>query len=134
MKILVGIQKAKISTDNPKLLKALQRLYTFRVPGAAYTSAYRNRSWDGKKRFISDTGTFRSGLLLKILNHLKKIDCVPEIEFSPSRQQAHAPATFASIPYYDYQDDLIKRALLLGRATITAPTGSGKTLIMAGFV
>ena len=134
MKILVGIQKAKISTDNPKLLKALQRLYTFRVPGAAYTSAYRNRSWDGKKRFISDTGTFRSGLLLKILNHLKKIDCVPEIEFSPSRQQAHAPATFASIPYYDYQDDLIKRALLLGRATITAPTGSGKTLIMAGLV
>jgi superfamily II DNA or RNA helicase len=134
MKILVGIQKAKISTDNPKLLKALQRLYTFRVPGAAYTSAYRNRSWDGKKRFISDTGTFRSGLLLKILNHLKKIDCVPEIEFSPSRKQAHAPATFASIPYYDYQDDLIKRALLLGRATITAPTGSGKTLIMAGLV
>ena len=73
MKILVGIQKSKITTDNPKLLNALQRLYTFKVPGAAYTSAYKKRSWDGKQRFISANGTFRSGLLIKILKHLQKI-------------------------------------------------------------
>jgi len=78
MKIQVGIQKSRIYTDNPKLMKALQKLYTFRVPGATYTTAYRSRSWDGKKRFISQSGVFRSGLLIKMLAHLKKIECIPE--------------------------------------------------------
>ena len=134
MKISVGIQKSRIWTDNPKLLEAIQKLYTFRVPGATYTSAYRNRSWDGKKRFISNTGVFRSGLLIKILQHLKKIDCTPEIEFDPPKFPTPRLATFSNIKYYDYQKDLINKALLLGRATITAPTGSGKTLIMAGLI
>ena len=134
MNIEVGIQKSQIYTDNPKLMKALQKLYTFRVPGASYSSAYRNRSWDGKKRFITQTGVFRSGLLIKILAHLEKIDCTPEIKFSPPKPSTPSIATFANINYYDYQEDLIKKALLLGRATITAPTGSGKTLIMAGLI
>ena len=134
MKIVVGIQKSKIETDNPKLLKALQRLYSFKVPGAAYTSAYRKRSWDGKKRFIGETGVFRSGLLIKILGHLKKIDCAPDIKFNPSRPKVPSIAKFSNIKYYDYQKELIGKALVLGRATITAPTGSGKTLIMAGLI
>ena len=134
MKILVGIQKSRITTDNPKLLNALQRLYTFRVPGASYTSAYRRRGWDGKKKFISDAGVFRSGLLIKILKHLSKIDCTPDIEFNPPLPKTPSLKAFTNIKYYDYQKDLISRALLLRRATITAPTGSGKTLIMAGLI
>jgi superfamily II DNA or RNA helicase len=134
MKIVVGIQKSKIETDNPKLLKALQKLYSFKVPGAAYTSAYRKRSWDGKKRFIGETGVFRSGLLIKILAHLKKIDCVPDIKFNPRKPKVPRIAKFSNIKYYDYQKELIGKALVLGRATITAPTGSGKTLIMAGLI
>ena len=134
MNILVGIQKSRITTDNPKLLNALQRLYTFRVPGASYTSAYRRRGWDGKKKFISDAGVFRSGLLIKILKHLSKIDCTPDIEFNPPLPKTPSLKAFTNIKYYDYQKDLISRALLLRRATITAPTGSGKTLIMAGLI
>jgi len=134
MKIIIGIQKSKITTDNPKLLSSLQRLYTFKVPGATYTAAYRRHSWDGKKRFISENGVFRSGLLIKILKHLKKIDCTPELEFNPPKPKVPSIAKFSNIKYYDYQKDLISKALLLGRATITAPTGSGKTLIMAGLI
>ena len=134
MKITVGTQKGKITTDNPKLLTALQRLYTFRVPGASYSAAYRRRSWDGKKRFITNTGTFRSGLLPKILDHLKKIDCIPEVEFNPPLSPPPSLASFSNIKYYDYQEDLITQGLKMGRATITAPTGAGKTLIMAGIV
>ena len=134
MKIIVGIQKSQIATDNPKLLSALQRLYTFKVPGASYSAAYRRRSWDGKKRFISNKGVFRSGLLTKIVDHLKKIDCTPELEFKPSSLPPPPIASFSNIEYYDYQEDLITSALDLGRATVTAPTGSGKTLIMAGLI
>ena len=134
MKIQVGIQKSRIYTDNPKLMKALQKLYTFRVPGATYTTAYRSRSWDGKKRFISQSGVFRSGLLIKMLAHLKKIECIPEITFDPPKSRTPSIATFANLKYYDYQQSLIEKAILLRRATITAPTGSGKTLIMAGLI
>ena len=134
MKITVGIQKARIETDNPKLLKALQTLYSFKVPGAAYTAAYRRRSWDGKKRFISNNGTFRSGLLLKILGSLQKIDCIPDVEFTPPRRDIVKLKQFSNIKYYDYQKDLIQKSILLKRGVIKAPTGSGKTLVMAGLV
>jgi superfamily II DNA or RNA helicase len=134
MKILVGIQKSKIVTDNPKIISALQRLYTFKVPGANYSSAYRRHAWDGKKRFISPTGGFRSGLLLKVLNDLKKINCSPELKFKAPPQDPPPVSTFSTMPYYDYQENLINKALLAGRGVISSPTGSGKTLIMAGIV
>ena len=102
MKIIIGTQKGKIVTDNPKLLSALQRLYTFKVPGASYSAAYRRRSWDGKKRFISDTGSFRSGLLPKILEHLKKIDCVPEVEFKPPRPKCPKLLSFSNMKYLGF--------------------------------
>ena len=134
MKIVVGTQKSKIETDNPKLLTALQRLYSFKVPGAAYTVAYRRRSWDGLKRFISNNGTFRSGMLLKVLKSLEKISCVPEIEFNPPKKPVPVLKSFSNMKYYDYQEDLIQKSLFLGRGVIKAPTGSGKTLIMAGLI
>ena len=134
MKIFVGIQKSRIVTDNPKLLKALQKLYTLKVPGAVYSAAYRRRGWDGTKKFISDSGSFRSGLLIKVLAHLKKIDCTPEIEFRPKRVRTPSSQSFKNIVYYDYQEALINKALLLRRGVIKSPTGSGKTLIMAGLI
>jgi len=134
MKIIVGVQKAKIITDNPKLLTALQRLYTFKVPGAAYSTAYRSRGWDGTKKFITNTGSFRSGLLIKVLSHLKKIQCTPELDFIPSKKTPPPVSKFDSITFYDYQEELIKKAMLLGRGVIKSPTGSGKTLILAALV
>jgi superfamily II DNA or RNA helicase len=98
MKITVGTQKAQIHTDNPKLLKALQRLYSFKVPGASYTSAYKRRGWDPPKTEVPN------------MEHI------------------------SSMKYYDYQENLIHNALLLRRGVIKSPTGSGKTLIMAGLI
>ena len=134
MKILVGNQKSKIITDNPKLFTALQRLYTFQVPGATYSPSYRRRSWDGKKRFISNAGMFRTGLLPRVLDHLKKIECTPEIEYRDKKTNTPDMAHFDSMKYYDYQETLIIKALKEKRGVISAPTGSGKTLIMGGLI
>jgi len=134
MKIIVGTQKAQIHTDNPKLLKALQRLYSFKVPGASYTSAYKRRGWDGTKQFITNKGAFRSGLLIKILDSLKKIDCYPEIIFDPPKKGSPTITPVSGMTYYDYQEHLIHNALLLRRGVIKSTTGSGKTLIMAGLI
>ena len=134
MKILVGIQKSRIVTDNPELFKALQRLYTFQIPGATYSAAYRRRSWDGKKRFIGNSGVFRTGLLPRVIDHLKKIDCTPDIEYDIPKEKAPKIEKFSNMNYYDYQEDLISKALEAKRGVICAPTGSGKTLVMGGLV
>jgi superfamily II DNA or RNA helicase len=139
MKIHVGIQNSRIESDNPKLLQALYELYSFKVPGAEYSAAYKRRQWDGKTHFISKTGVFKSGLLSRLLVDLKKIECEPEIvndtwkllvpdKISPEDYQIQG------FNYYQYQKDLIKDGLDYKRGIIKSPTGSGKTLIMAGLI
>lgn len=134
MEIIVQTQKSKIVTDNPKLLKALCDLYTFKVQGASFSPSYRRGHWDGKKRFITKKGSFRSGLLPRILKDLGKIECYPKITYTDKANTPPDLDTIEGFTYYDYQEVLINRALESGRGVIKSPTGSGKTLIMAGLI
>jgi superfamily II DNA or RNA helicase len=136
MKIHVDTINSRIETDNPELLKALYELYSFNVPGARYSPAYKRRQWDGKAHFISRSGVFKTGLISRLLEDLKKIDCVPEIVGDPSvkcKEQTR-DYTISGFTYYDYQQELISQSLNKMRGIIKSPTGSGKTLIMAGIV
>jgi len=135
MKIHCGIINSRIETDNPDLLKALYELYSFKTPGAEYSTAYKRRHWDGKTRFITKTGQFKTGLLYRVLEDLKKIDCEPEVssDYQTAGIQTVAPK-IEGFTYYDYQEELIEKALTEQRGVIKSPTGSGKTLIMAGLV
>jgi superfamily II DNA or RNA helicase len=139
MKIHVDTLNSRIETDNPELLRALYERYSFKIPGAEYSAAYKRRQWDGKTHFISRSGVFKSGLLCSILEDLKKIECEPEIvnntwkilvpeDFSPQDHQIDG------FKYYDYQQELIALGLQNKRGIIQSPTGSGKTLIMAGLI
>ncbi len=135
MIIKAGILKSKIETDNMELLSALVRLYSFKVPGAEYSVRYKRRSWDGKKTYISKNGTFRTGLLPRILADLRKIEAFPEIiwekeEIIPKDNIKE----IKNFTYYDYQYELIRKSLESKRGIIKSPTGSGKTLIMAGLI
>ena len=136
MKIHVDTINSRIETDNPKLLKALYDLYSFDIPGARYSPAYKRRQWDGKTHFISKAGVFRTGLLSRLLTDLKKIECEPEIVDSLAHELAlhKKDYTIEGFSYYDYQEELIARGLDSKRGIIKSPTGSGKTLIMAGLV
>ena len=134
MKIHVKNLKSRIETDNPKLLKALVDFYTFSTPGYEFSKSYRRRQWDGKTRFISKAGYFRTGLLSDILNTLKKIECDPEIIYHESESLDLNDKNIKGFNYYDYQESLIDRALEAKRCIVKSPTGSGKTLIMAGIV
>jgi len=135
MDILVGVQKSLIKTDNPELLKALVDLYSFKSPGAEYSPAYKRRQWDGKTRFISRTGVFRTGLLSRVLEDLKKVSCTPSIirTLEEGDKETENPE-IKDFSFYEYQKELIKQGLDTKRGIIKSPTGSGKTLIMAGLV
>ena len=135
MKIYVKNLKSRIETDNPELFKALYELYSYNVPGATYSPAYKRRQWDGKQHFITKSGVFRTGLLQSLLDDLKKIDCEPEIKYDFSTTfEKHELISIPGFTYYNYQEELIKQGLDKKRGIIKSPTGSGKTLIMAGLV
>lgn len=135
MKIHVDNLNSRIETDNPELLKALYELYSFNVPGARYSPAYKRRQWDGKTHFLTKSGVFKTGLLSRLLADLKKIDCTPEIiQNTRMPDLQHSDYEIPGFTYYNYQEDLISQGLDNKRGIIKSPTGSGKTLIMAGLV
>lgn len=136
MKIHVDNLNSRIETDNPELLKALYELYSFNVPGARYSPAYKRRQWDGKTHFLTKSGVFKTGLLSRLLADLKKIDCTPEIidHKIPVEGKPINSKQIEGFTYYNYQEDLISQGLDNKRGIIKSPTGSGKTLIMAGLI
>ena len=135
MQIDIGIQYSKLHTDNQKLLQALRSLYSFSVPGAAYTSAGRSGRWDGKTNFITVLGKFRTGLLPRILEDLKRIECEPTLNYTYDRNLI-TPENWKIKGYTlrDYQEEAVLVGVSNHRAVIQAPTGAGKTLIMAAII
>ena len=135
MKIKVGILDSLIETDNPDLLRALSDKWAFPINGYQYTPAYRRRGWDGKKRFISNQGKFKTGLLNDILENLKQIKCDPIIETEiTSSRFLEGVVELGKQKLYDYQIDACNKALSLNRCLLKSPTGSGKTLMIASLV
>jgi superfamily II DNA or RNA helicase len=135
MKICINTLNSRIETDNKELFDVLYNLFSFKVPGAEFTAAYKRHSWDGKQHFISKEGFFKTGLLPRLLKILKKVKCTPKLK--------HMVSPYIILPqdweienfqYYDYQKELIEKALSHKRGIVKSPTGSGKTLIMAGLV
>ena len=135
MKLKIGNLKSKIETDNEELLKVLYDRYAYKVPGSEYSQRYKQRGWDGKKHFISSSGFFRTGLLDRVLKDLKSIECIPDLEYiDPIKEITPNGFDIAKFKYYSFQDEFIRKAISGMRGVIKSPTGSGKTLIMAGIV
>ena len=129
MKIIVNNLRSKIETDNPNLLKALIEKYSFTRPDARWTRG------DGKKKFIHKNGYFRTGLLNRLLEDLRKIDCYPVVENKTlTKIPVNISTQIGGYTLYDFQIEIISKAFIPGRNIIKSPTGSGKTLIMAAIL
>jgi superfamily II DNA or RNA helicase len=134
MKIIVGNLTTTLETDNPELLNTLRNKYSFSVPGYQYSPAYRSKRWDGKKRYFAANGKFRTGLLSRILKDLNKIGADNiEWENKPKQKEPFIPSV-GNFKYREYQEKAIYQCLKNKRAIVDSPTGSGKTLIMAGCI
>tara|TARA_R100000231_G_scaffold34115_1_gene30048 strand:- start:2186 stop:3580 length:1395 start_codon:yes stop_codon:yes gene_type:complete len=132
MKISLGNLTSTLETDNPDLILNLRDKYSFPVPGHEYSKAYKQRRWDGKKRYFSSKGKFRTGLLGRILKDLRQVG-VKDIEWEnkPEAEEFFLPEV-GNFEYREYQEKAIYECLKRRRAIVDSPTGSGKTLIMAG--
>tara|TARA_R100000008_G_scaffold57708_2_gene35711 strand:- start:559 stop:1899 length:1341 start_codon:yes stop_codon:yes gene_type:complete len=133
LKIIVKNVTSFLDTENKQLLSVLRKKYSAKIPGARYSKAYK-RGWDGTKYFISEKGVFGTGLLPFIERDLE----IAELDYSIEDKRTNAPSLYdthiPSIEYRPYQKSLIDLALQKKMALIKAPTGAGKTIILAGIL
>jgi hypothetical protein len=65
----------------PHVIQEIAQYFTFDVPGAKYSSAYKKGGWNGKISLISTlTGEFYCGLLDRIIAKIKLHDFTYELK------------------------------------------------------
>jgi len=134
LQLIVNNISAVLKTDDKALLKALGKKYSCKVPGYQYVAAYKRGHWRGEKEFFSPkSGKFGSGLLYSVCKDLDYID--REYEIIDSRTPLDLKSYgIPSINLRGYQEELVLSALDLKGCIIKAPTGSGKTIVLASIL
>ena len=134
MLIIVHNIHSILKTDNKKLKNILHKKYRQRVDGYSYSTAYKKGYWDGYKSFFSEkTGKFGTGMLRHILSDLKIAGLSATIDDQRTSIE-YEDSDVSSIELRPYQQDLVSRALELQNCIIKAPTGSGKTVVLASIL
>lgn len=127
----------KIVCD-PGVAMELADYFTFDVPGAKFTPAYRNKFWDGKIRIFNPmVSLLYCGLSQQLEQFCKSRQYEIEYEgqfadtefslieaknFIQKLEPKHQPR--------DYQIDAFVHAVRKRRSVLLSPTGSGKSLII----
>ena len=130
----------------PAIAREIQEYFTFEVPNARFTPAFRNRHWDGKIRmFQPRNGLLYIGLIdylaqfceerkyhltvdQKFINPVEpctREDCVNKIIKGLNLSVRGQP-----IEPHEHQVDAIHHALNTNRCLLLSPTASGKSLII----
>ena len=129
-------------------LQTLSDYFTFKVPGAHFTPAYKNRYWDGKIRLANlRDNTIYAGLVQDIAKFSKDLDIQVEFEGTKSNMpgveqnvsdkildgflDALDPHSGGKkIQMRDYQVEAFKEGVRKQRMLCLSPTASGKSLII----
>lgn len=133
----------RIYTD-PSIAQELSEFFTFEVPGARFTPAFKARIWDGKIRmFDLHRKTLYLGLLKYVQDFAERngYDITYQNEILSNtditREDILEYATWLNlqgrgkpIEIRDYQVDAIHKALTSERTVLLSPTASGKSLII----
>lgn len=140
----VDITISKISESyihlacSPSILRELSDRFTFDVPGAKFSPAYRNKYWDGKIRLLdSRKQSLFSGLVQSVVDFAAEHDYTVtddtglsvSIDFPLEKAKDFATALNLPVVPRDYQLHAFATAVRNRRAVLVSPTGSGKSLI-----
>ena len=132
--IHVGNVTSTLKTENKKLLSILGKKYTKKLPGYQYSAAYKRSGWDGGKQYFSPkTGKFGSGLLSHIISDLEYAG----LSYTIKEERTlfpFAPSDIKDLELREYQSLIVDEVLKKRSCLVKAPTGSGKTIIMASLL
>ena len=118
----------------------ISEYFTFSVPGAKFSPAFKNKMWDGKIRlFHLMRHTLYTGLLDSVFRFAKdrgynvefdNPNDFAEIQFPQADAQAFIDTLKLPHEVRDYQLDAFTHAVRRNRALLLSPTASGKSLII----
>jgi superfamily II DNA or RNA helicase len=127
------------------ILLEMNDFFTFAVPGAQFTPAYRAKLWDGKIRLLS---LFTKELYVGLATYVKEFcksnnytcsDNLPS--YADDVEQARqfiSTLNFHSnskpVDIRDYQEEAVLESIRRGRTLLLSPTASGKSLIIYSLV
>ena len=123
----------------PVIKQELSDFFTFVVPNARYTPAYKSRMWDGKIRlFDNRTSRLYLGLFPYVehfarernYNITKENDVGVQEEFSVVEAKEFVESLKLPHTIRDYQLDSFIHCIRNNRSLIVSPTASGKSLII----
>lgn len=126
------------------IAQELSEFFTFEVPGARFTPAYRAKLWDGRIRmFDLHRKTLYVGLLKYVqdfaerngyeIEYLNGVVSTTDISIDDVRDYSkwlNLHGRGQPIEIRDYQVDAIHKALSQERVMLLSPTASGKSLII----
>ncbi len=127
----------KVHCEND-IAQELNEYFTFNVPNAKFSPAFKNKVWDGKIRLFSKATHYIYGGLTPYLEKFAK-DREYEIVFGEgfgdtnlSLSEAEEFVSKLNLPFkpYDYQMDTFVHAARKKRALLLSPTASGKSMMI----
>lgn len=123
----------RINCDSD-VARDLSDLFSFDVPGARFTPAYKNSGWDGKIRLFNTRGrTIYAGLLSRVKEYFDQNDIEYSCDIEDPDPAAGIEEFLSSLdlPFepYEYQKDALTQAATHERILLLSPTSSGKTFM-----
>lgn len=132
---------------DPHILYELAPYFTFEVPGAKFSPAYKRGGWNGQISLLSKTtGEIYTGLLDKVIAKIKTygytfefrdskfygcpFEVNEEITADGIKQFVSAIGKKAGLEPYDYQINTVYECLRYNRKTVLSATSSGKSFMI----
>ena len=134
-----GKRKIQIKTDDADLFDRIREHFSVENEGARF-ARYRGRFAARRKYAITGTGACEVGLYWEIRQYLISNQIKIDVEVTDKLQKVlnvgRDVVLFKdfTLTLREYQEDVIKRALKLGRGTCVLGTGAGKTLTTAALM
>lgn len=138
MRILIGNHRSRIIGDL-KIIVKLHNTLRIKSPGYFFSEAWRNRQWDGYVKYVTETGTFMTGLIYQVVEQLEEWE-VPYIieDARETFRPKYDIKELGGLKMRDYQLEAVKAFLnnKIGgipfrRGILHEATNAGKNLIAA---
>lgn len=122
-----------------KDLQFLRKNLRIRVPGAFFSDAFRNRTWDGFSYYITESGSIYTGLIPKLCNLLNKEDIgYSLIDNRKIINPGNIPKKLGNLELRQYQFEAVKctvenyfENIYFPRGILDEATNAGKNLMAA---
>jgi superfamily II DNA or RNA helicase len=140
-------KKKRVGIISGDMVSDIREHFSVKNEAAVFMRRY-GRFMPPRTYAITPTGRFEPGLYFAIKDYIRSCQYVGDVTSSKELQDQIYPAkscwhqqldfkvniTPLSLPLRDYQEDIVKRCISIGRGTIILATAGGKTLTSASLI